>query len=200
MGHPPLLSPALLTQICSCARAVNKDGKVEYSEFVLGLAQWTSGSVTEKINLMFNTFDLDGGGSLTIQEIADFVQAEGETLVAESDFLVEVVADLDADGSGEIDREEFIAALSATPFLFECFSTSMVPGMEKLAPELKRWQAKKSTKWDLQLLRTLWLKYSAGSAECGRTVTLTQFRRFMQDNLGATSDVMPLVNKVSGHR
>jgi len=52
----------------------NRDGRVEFREFLCGLSVSSRGSLEEKLRLAFCMYDLDGNGIITRDEIMDVVK------------------------------------------------------------------------------------------------------------------------------
>lgn len=52
---------------CACVALTQGDGTIDYTEFTLGLARLTQGTVGEKLSLMFDVFDTTRYSSLGIR-------------------------------------------------------------------------------------------------------------------------------------
>jgi len=59
---------------------------------------------------MFSAFDKDGNGTVSTSELAEMMSALGQTLSSEEE-LDEIIKEIDADGSGEIDFDEFCTCM-----------------------------------------------------------------------------------------
>ena len=57
----------------------------------------------------FGLFDKDGGGTISTAELGTVMRSLGQN--ANEDELKEMIAEVDADGSGEIDFKEFLALM-----------------------------------------------------------------------------------------
>ena len=57
----------------------------------------------------FNLFDKDGGGSINVSEIGDVLRALGQKPTKQE--LAQMVKEVDADGSGDVDFAEFLAMM-----------------------------------------------------------------------------------------
>ena len=61
---------------------------------------------------IFNLVDVDRGGSISPEELNDLIRLVGMSIT--KDELDEMVAEIDEDGNGEIDFDEFMAVMSRT--------------------------------------------------------------------------------------
>ena len=57
----------------------------------------------------FRLFDKDGGGSINVSEIGDVLRALGQKPTAAE--LAQMIKEVDADGSGDVDFSEFLAMM-----------------------------------------------------------------------------------------
>ena len=55
----------------------------------------------------FNMFDMDGSGSIERQELIQILQSEDMAGVVPKDELIKYMNEVDTNGDGEIDFEEF---------------------------------------------------------------------------------------------
>ena len=89
---------------------VDKDqnGYIDYSEWVIGTIDKKDLLTRDKLWIAFNLFDEDGGGSITAQEIKDVI-FKGHEQIDQVGTRIwdEIVAEVDVDGSGEIEFDEF---------------------------------------------------------------------------------------------
>ncbi|KAF9395679.1 calmodulin-like 3 [Mortierella sp. AD011] len=93
----------------------NRDGKISLQEFVdscheLGLGQEpVTGQPSKKsqkeIDTIFKSFDLDGNGYITAQELSQVMSRQGEDLSSED--IKDMIKAADLNGDNQIDREEF---------------------------------------------------------------------------------------------
>jgi Ca2+-binding EF-hand superfamily protein len=108
----------------------NKDGTIEFREFVTGLSVVQRGSVDEKLKcksfyfmktnnlkVIFSTYDKDGSGTLSPKEMYSLLKAThlSRGTQYQSDDLAEVVSktfqEADSDQDGSISYEEFREAV-----------------------------------------------------------------------------------------
>eukprot|EP01059_Diplonema_ambulator_P036090 TRINITY_DN8850_c0_g1_i2.p1 TRINITY_DN8850_c0_g1~~TRINITY_DN8850_c0_g1_i2.p1 ORF type:complete len:192 (+),score=56.37 TRINITY_DN8850_c0_g1_i2:52-627(+) len=65
-----------------------------------------SNSQIEALQECFNTFDTDGSGSIDVHELGNVFSSFGQNL--SPDEIAAMIQEVDADGSGEIEFEEFL--------------------------------------------------------------------------------------------
>ncbi|KAF8980294.1 calmodulin-like 3 [Entomortierella lignicola] len=93
----------------------NKDGKISFNEFLnachdLGLSMDQSfgkpSNKSEKdIDAIFKSFDLDGNGYITENELSHVMAKQGDPLTPEE--IKDMIKAADLNGDNKIDREEF---------------------------------------------------------------------------------------------
>ena len=91
-------------------KKVDKDGsgEIDYTEWVIGTIDKKDLLTENKLKIAFKLFDKDGGGSLTAQEIKDVIfKGMDENDMVGEDIWDQIVAEVDEDGSGEIEFDEF---------------------------------------------------------------------------------------------
>ena len=59
----------------------------------------------EQIKALFDMFDVDGGGEISVDELNSVMRMLGQNPTEEE--IKELIKEADADGSGEIDFDEF---------------------------------------------------------------------------------------------
>ena len=87
----------------------NGNGTIDYSEFLIANIDLDKLMQEEKLKEAFDLFDLDHSGTITIDELKKILgnggASEGDTI---EDKEWEMILDeVDEDGNGEIDFEEF---------------------------------------------------------------------------------------------
>eukprot|EP00344_Euplotes_crassus_P011841 CAMPEP_0197009586 /NCGR_PEP_ID=MMETSP1380-20130617/50755_1 /TAXON_ID=5936 /ORGANISM="Euplotes crassus, Strain CT5" /LENGTH=174 /DNA_ID=CAMNT_0042430947 /DNA_START=125 /DNA_END=646 /DNA_ORIENTATION=- len=80
-------------------------GEIDYSEWVVACIDKTKLLSENKMKQAFSLFDKDGGGSISPAEVKE-VLGIGDKKFDEK-IWNDIVLEIDADGSGEIDYEEF---------------------------------------------------------------------------------------------
>lgn len=82
---------------------LNEDGQIDLNEFLTATVDQTNHINTQNLEKAFNTFDLDGSGKITVEEIKKIL---GEGHIADSVWK-ELLDSADLDKSGFIDFREF---------------------------------------------------------------------------------------------
>jgi len=91
----------------------NKDGEINFQEFVTSLSVVQHGSSEDRLKFMFRAYDTDGNGSLSQSEVFNLIQATCNARGQEinKDSILKLVsmcfAEADENGDGEISFEEF---------------------------------------------------------------------------------------------
>lgn len=78
---------------------------IEFSSWVVAVLDKEKLLTPERLKLCFNLFDIDGGGSISADEVRDMVAKDDPNIDIE--IWNKILAEVDEDGSGEIDEEEF---------------------------------------------------------------------------------------------
>lgn len=84
------------------------NGEIDYSEFVVATMNEKSLLSNNKLHTAFKMFDKDGGGSISTDELKQ-VLSFGQTL--DEAVVAQIIAQVDANGDGEISYEEFAAMM-----------------------------------------------------------------------------------------
>jgi len=87
----------------------DNSGTIGFDEFVALMTQWQE----DELHDMFSFFDADGGGDLGRTELTACLQAIGQDLTPEE--VSTLASQVDSDGSGEVDVDEFIVFMR--PFM-----------------------------------------------------------------------------------
>jgi len=105
----------------------NKDGKIDFREFVTGLSVVQKGTMEERLKFLFNAYDTDGSGTLTPDEVFRIFKAslasKGEAVNANQirEMVDECFRQIDVNGDGEINYEEFKTAVTNQQLMISCF-------------------------------------------------------------------------------
>ena len=108
---------------------IDCSGHIDYSEWVVATINKQKLLTREKLQQAFCLFDKDGGGSISPEEVRG-VLCSGQDF--EDDVWERIVQEVDADGNGEIDFEEFAAMMQ------KMLSEEEKPGYEFEGDESKR--------------------------------------------------------------
>jgi len=84
---------------------VDKNGLVNYTEFVSALMDYEKCIKKEQLLECFKSYDTDGSGKISFEEFCDMIKPQNEK---EKKDLYELYRKFDKDGDGEIDYEEFV--------------------------------------------------------------------------------------------
>mmetsp|Transcript_29922 Transcript_29922/g.88973 ORF Transcript_29922/g.88973 Transcript_29922/m.88973 type:complete len:112 (-) Transcript_29922:688-1023(-) len=84
----------------------DKNGEIDFDEFTI-MMQSTAGDRGERQELVdaFAVFDEDGSGSTSKAEVKEIMEKFGQKLTEAE--LTQVMKEVDTDGDGQIDFEEF---------------------------------------------------------------------------------------------
>jgi len=84
---------------------MDKSGQIEYSEWVLGTIDLGKVLMDDKLKKAFETFDKDGSGEITCDEIKQ-VLGIGKKVGSEQ-IWKDIVGEVDHNGDGVVDFDEF---------------------------------------------------------------------------------------------
>merc|ERR1712228_829122 len=90
---------------------VDDSGAIDYSEFVVASMNEKNLLSNNKLQSAFKMFDKDGGGSISTDEIRQ-VLSFGQNL--EESVVNDIIAQVDANGDGEISFDEFAEMMLKT--------------------------------------------------------------------------------------
>ena len=118
----------------------DEDGSntMDFMEYMLASDAVKLSSPREKLNWIFNVFDKDGGGIIDHKEMREVVlglftmagiRIHKDILV---DRLQEMLEDIDVDGDGEIEKEEFIKNAMNCDFICDIVNGDVVNGISQL--------------------------------------------------------------------
>ena len=83
----------------------DKNGLVNYTEFVSALMDYEKEVKKEHIIECFNSYDADGSGKINFKEFCDIISPQNDK---EKEELKELYNKFDENGDGEIDFNEFL--------------------------------------------------------------------------------------------
>lgn len=89
------------------AADLDNSGSIDYTEFIAATMDAQVYLRDDYLRTAFNMFDKDGSGKIDKTELMSILQAEEVESLVPSEQLAEYIAQVDNDGDGEIDFEEF---------------------------------------------------------------------------------------------
>ncbi|MDP2437176.1 MAG: EF-hand domain-containing protein [archaeon] len=118
MRQMGLTDPLLIEQHFS-AFDDDKNGRLNFREFVVGMSTAQKGSPIERLKFMFKAYDTDGSGFLTPDEVFNIFRAsllsQGQSLdpAKLSTMVHTAFSKIDADGDGKLSFNEFAQAVQS---------------------------------------------------------------------------------------
>ena len=88
----------------------DNSGALDFAEYILALNATNLNSREDKLNWMFDVFDKDGGGTISMEEIQDLVRGliemAGHEVSAEDieEASQEIMTTIDEDGDGDVTK------------------------------------------------------------------------------------------------
>lgn len=86
-------------------------GTINYTEFIAATMEQNTYLREENLRNAFKMFDKDGSGKISIDEMKQALGADLEGQIEEDDAWQDLINEVDIDGDGEIDFEEFITMM-----------------------------------------------------------------------------------------
>lgn len=83
-------------------------GEIDYSEWIVATIDKKKYLSDEKLKIAFQIFDKDGGGSISADEIRELLCKDQNI---DDAVWMQVINEVDKDGNGEIEFEEFSAMM-----------------------------------------------------------------------------------------
>jgi len=89
-------------------------GEIEFSEFAALIARFVmeedTSALEEELREAFRLYDKQGNGYINVSDLRDILRALDEKIT--EDELDEMIAEIDTDGSGTVDFDEFMEMMS----------------------------------------------------------------------------------------
>ena len=121
-----LATPGALERLYA-AFDLDKTGKLDFREFILGISKLSRGSMREKLQLSFDVYDVDRSGAITKKEmigvLSNTVTAESgfglgfSTVVSVEEFVGKLYAACDVEENGKLTYVEYLRAALKYPQL-----------------------------------------------------------------------------------
>ncbi|XP_075409903.1 guanylyl cyclase-activating protein 1 [Tenrec ecaudatus] len=109
----------------------NKDGYIDFMEYVAALSLVLKGKVEQKLRWYFKLYDVDGNGCIDREELLTIIQAirainpcSDSTMTAE-EFTDLVFTKIDINGDGELSLEEFMEGVQKDRMLLDTLTRSL---------------------------------------------------------------------------
>ncbi|XP_001379970.1 guanylyl cyclase-activating protein 1 [Monodelphis domestica] len=109
----------------------NKDGYIDFMEYVAALSLVLKGKVEQKLRWYFKLYDVDGNGCIDRGELLNIIRAirainpcSDSTMSAE-EFTETVFAKIDVNGDGELSLEEFMEGVQKDEMLLDTLTRSL---------------------------------------------------------------------------
>lgn len=86
----------------------------------LTIFEWTA-DTDERFRIIFDAYDADGGGSISATELMRIAHEKGQEMGESLELVKNVMSTIDADGTGQVEFDEFLTACKDTPLLLDAF-------------------------------------------------------------------------------
>lgn len=86
------------------------NGQIDYTEFLTATMNWKKVLTKEKLEIVFNAFDTDKSGYISLGEIKDFFGEGGNDI--KGNVWADMMNEADTNGDGKIDIEEFLKLMT----------------------------------------------------------------------------------------
>ncbi|EHH18328.1 hypothetical protein EGK_14902 [Macaca mulatta] len=119
----------------------NKDGYIDFMEYVAALSLVLKGKVEQKLRWYFKLYDVDGNGCIDRDELLTIIQDVGlrilvaaairainpcsDTAMTAEEFTDTVFSKIDVNGDGELSLEEFIEGVQKDQMLLDTLTRSL---------------------------------------------------------------------------
>ncbi|XP_036625088.1 guanylyl cyclase-activating protein 1 [Trichosurus vulpecula] len=109
----------------------NKDGYIDFMEYVAALSLVLKGKVEQKLRWYFKLYDVDGNGCIDRGELLNIIRAIrainpcSDSAMSAEEFTDTVFAKIDINGDGELSLEEFMEGVQKDEMLLETLTRSL---------------------------------------------------------------------------
>lgn len=83
---------------------IDGNGHIDYTEFVMATMNTQSMLLDDKLKQAFKMFDKDDNGTISAEEISEVLGYDSNI---KSSAILNIIKEIDVNGDGEIDFEEF---------------------------------------------------------------------------------------------
>ena len=126
---PESMARGFLEHMFDVLDDVDKDGMIDFREFAVSIAGQLGCSLRRKVKVLFNVYDLDNDGAITIHELCDIIHKGHDATWELVDYTENFFELMDEDGDGQITWQEFRGAVIREPLVLESFSRCLAPGI-----------------------------------------------------------------------
>ncbi|ELW66045.1 guanylyl cyclase-activating protein 1 [Tupaia chinensis] len=109
----------------------NKDGYIDFMEYVAALSLVLKGKVEQKLRWYFKLYDVDGNGCIDREELLTIIRAIrtinpcSDTTMTAEEFTDTVFSKIDVNGDGELSLEEFMEGIQKDQVLLDTLTRSL---------------------------------------------------------------------------
>ena len=106
----------------------NKDEQISFQELMTTLSVLRRGPMTEKMEWLFDLYDIDGNGQISLEEltaIADCLRDVG-TYQFSLEKMGAIFEDMDTSRDGLVTKDEFLEGVKAHPELMNLFNARQI--------------------------------------------------------------------------
>nr|KAF6505402.1 guanylate cyclase activator 1A [Rousettus aegyptiacus] len=117
----------------------NKDGSIDFMEYVAALSLVLKGKVEQKLRWYFKLYDVDGNGCIDRDELLTIIRfphlyqdtairainPHSDTTMSAEEFTDTVFSKIDVNGDGELSLEEFMEGVQKDQMLLDTLTRSL---------------------------------------------------------------------------
>uniref|UniRef100_A0ACB8F5G2 Guanylyl cyclase-activating protein 1 n=1 Tax=Sphaerodactylus townsendi TaxID=933632 RepID=A0ACB8F5G2_9SAUR len=127
---PNLLYCGGFCVLALCMNPLQKDGYIDFMEYVAALSLVLKGKVEQKLRWYFKLYDVDGNGCIDRDELLNIIKAirtinPCQEIMSAEEFTNMVFDKIDINGDGELSLEEFMDGVQKDEFLLGILTRSL---------------------------------------------------------------------------
>ena len=109
----------------------NKDGSIDFREFMTGLSMSSKGSYDEKMQWIFQLYDTNNNGLISKEEMGTIIQAIHQMCKCDDEedaatrHVEKLYQSADANGDGQLSYDEFVALAKSDPTIANVLTGDM---------------------------------------------------------------------------